>query len=79
MSTGNSGSLSIRTNEANPNHHLWNNNGIWFIHYTMWPDSCTKSRVRRSLQTRCLDEARIKRDQLFEELRNKNSHAAYRG
>lgn len=57
--------LSIRIDHSNPNHHLWNNNGTWFIHYTVYPDSLTTQRVRRSLRTRSLREARLKRDGLF--------------
>ena len=67
--------LSIRTSEGNPNHHLWNNNGIWFIHYTVWPDRCTKKRVRSSLQTRCVELARLKRDEFFETFEHKSGRA----
>jgi hypothetical protein len=59
--------LSIRTNPENPNHHLWNNHGTWFVHYVVHPTPWTKERVRRSLGTRSLEEARRRRDQLFEE------------
>ena len=27
--------LSLRVNDANENHHLWNNNGTWWVHYTV--------------------------------------------
>ena len=54
--------LSIRLNSDNPNHHLWNNNGTWFIHYTVHPDALTAVRVRRSLGTAELSEARSRRD-----------------
>ncbi|MEM7396062.1 MAG: hypothetical protein AAF492_27325, partial [Verrucomicrobiota bacterium] len=57
--------LSIRVNENNPNHHLWNNNGTWYIHYTIYPDHLTKQRVRKSLKTRQLDRARKMRDELL--------------
>lgn len=50
---------------ANPNHHLWNNNGTWFVHYTTYPTPITKERVRRSLQTKALDEAQRRRDALL--------------
>jgi hypothetical protein len=59
--------LSIRTNPENPNHHLWNNHGTWFVHYVVHPTPWTKERVRRSLGTRSLEEARRKRDELFEQ------------
>ena len=57
--------LSIRTNPTNPNHHLWNNHGTWFIHYVVHPTPFTKERVRRSLGTKDVDEARRIRDELF--------------
>jgi len=57
--------LSLRVNPENPNHHLWNNNGTWFIHYVVHPTPYTKERVRRSLQTKSLDEARMRRDALL--------------
>jgi hypothetical protein len=57
--------LSVRVNPANPNHHLWNNNGTWFIHYVIHPTPFTKERVRRSLGTKCLEVARARRDQLL--------------
>jgi len=60
--------LAIRTDEENPNHHLWNNNGTWFVHYTVYPTPVTKQRVRRSLKTKCIDEARAKRDSLFKQM-----------
>ncbi|MCE9614867.1 MAG: hypothetical protein K8T26_11360 [Lentisphaerae bacterium] len=58
-------SLSIRVNADNPNHHLWNNNGTWFIHYTVHPDRLTAARVRRSLGTKSLPTALKRRDVLL--------------
>lgn len=52
---------SIRTNSANPNHHLWNNHGTWWLHYTLH-EGPTKRRVRRSLSTDCIELARRRRD-----------------
>jgi hypothetical protein len=59
--------LSLRVNADNPNHHLWLNNGTWFIHYVVHPTPITKARVRRSLRTKSLAEARARRDALFAE------------
>src|SRR4029450_4155509 len=65
-------SLAIRLNPANPDHHLWNNNGTWFVHYTIHPTPLTKQRVRKSLRTKNLIQARARRDQLlFKEARAK--------
>ncbi len=57
--------LSLRTNPENPNHHLWNNNGTWFIHYVVHPTPFTKERIRKSLGTKSLAEARAKRDAIL--------------
>ena len=57
--------LSLRTNPENPNHHLWNNNGTWFIHYVVHPTPFTKERIRKSLGTKSLAEARSKRDAIL--------------
>ena len=58
-------SASIRIRAENPNHHLWNNHGTWFLHYTIHPTPFTKERIRRSLGTKDLDLARRRRDNLF--------------
>lgn len=63
MTTPNN-TLSVRTNVANPNHHLWNNNGTWWLHYTLHRGA-EKHRVRRSLGTATLDVARARRDALL--------------
>jgi len=58
--------LAVRIDPANPNHHLWNNNGTWFVHYTVHPTPITKERVRRSLRTKSLFVARRRRDRLLD-------------
>ncbi|MFM8890700.1 MAG: hypothetical protein ACKOTB_03580 [Planctomycetia bacterium] len=55
---------SIRVDEANARHHLWCNNGTWWVHYTVHFDQ-RKRRVRRSLRTRSLAEAIVRRDSLL--------------
>ncbi len=64
--------LSLRTNPDNPNHHLWNNNGTWFIHYVVHPTPFTKERIRKSLRTKSLAEARAKRDAILKPGRSAN-------
>ena len=54
---------SVRLRLSNPNHHLWNNNGTWYLHYTVHPTPLTKSRVRVSLETKDLEVARRRRDE----------------
>jgi hypothetical protein len=58
----------IRVRPDNPNHHLWNNHGTWFLHYTVHPTPFTKERIRRSLGTKDLLVARERRDAFFNEL-----------
>jgi hypothetical protein len=54
--------LALRTNPRNRNHHLYNNNGTWWIHFHVHHPDYTKSRVRESLGTHCLAVARDLRD-----------------
>jgi hypothetical protein len=59
--------LSIRTETSNPFHHLWNNNGTWWCHYTLHLPDHTKRRVRKSLHTSDSSIARVLRDSLLSE------------
>ncbi|HXV78056.1 MAG TPA: hypothetical protein VD788_17230 [Candidatus Polarisedimenticolaceae bacterium] len=45
-----------------PNHHLWRNGRLWWIAFTVHKDDWTAERVRRSLGTDDLGEARRRRD-----------------
>ncbi len=67
---------SLRISEGNLNHHLWNNNGTWFLHYTVYPTPFTKERIRRSLGTKCVDTARERRDQFFNHLAKSSAQSA---
>jgi len=58
----------IRVRAENPNHHLWNNHGTWFLHYTVHPTPFTKERIRRSLGTKDVMVARERRDSFFTRL-----------
>ena len=58
----------IRVREENENHHLWNNHGTWFLHYTIHPTPFTKERIRRSLGTKDIQVARERRDSFFAQL-----------
>jgi hypothetical protein len=55
---------SLRVDADNQRHHLWNNNGVWWVHFTLHFDH-RKRRVRRSLKTRSLAEAIERRDSLL--------------
>jgi hypothetical protein len=59
--------LSLRFPGDNPNHHLWNNNGTWWCHFTEHRPDFTKCRVRVNLHTTDLRAARVLRDSLFHE------------
>ncbi len=60
--------LSLRVKETNPLHHLWNNNGTWWIHYTLHLSDYTAKRVRRSLRTNETTEAIRRRDDLLNQI-----------
>lgn len=66
---------SLRLNPDNPNHHLWNNNGTWFLHYTVYPTPFTKERIRRSLGTKDVEVARQRRDAFFKHLTGQAAQA----
>ena len=68
--------LALRIDKENLNHHLWNNNGTWWIHYTIYPTPVTAERKRQSLKTRILSEARKRRDDVFRKLLNATSKLA---
>ena len=58
---------SLRVNHTNSLHHLWCNNGTWWVHYTLHFDH-RKRRIRRSLKTSDLAEAVRRRDELLAEI-----------
>ncbi|MEX0670840.1 MAG: hypothetical protein WD060_10335 [Pirellulales bacterium] len=58
---------SIRVDHTNPLHHLWCNNGTWWIHYTLH-FAGRKRRIRRSLGTPAIDVALHRRDELLTRL-----------
>ena len=62
--------LALRIDDSNLNHHLWNNNGTWWIHYTIYPTPVTVERIRHSLKTKSVPEARSRRDEILNELLN---------
>ena len=55
---------------AKPDHHLWNNNGTFWCHYTVHEADYTKRRVRVSLQTKVAEDARARRDALLKTVPN---------
>lgn len=57
--------LAVRVDSANPDHHLWNNRGTWWCHFTLHKADYTAQRIRVSLKTRDQGEARERRDELL--------------
>lgn len=57
--------LAVRVDPSNPDHHLWNNRGTWWCHFTLHRADYTAQRVRVSLKTRDQREARERRDELL--------------
>ncbi|MDP4584792.1 MAG: hypothetical protein NWR21_11455 [Verrucomicrobiales bacterium] len=51
--------------ESNPDHHLWNNRGTWWCHFTLHRADYTAERIRVSLKTRDVEVARSRRDELL--------------
>lgn len=68
--------IALRIDESNLNHHLWNNNGTWWVHYTIYPTPVTVERIRRSLKTKMLEEARNRRDKILNSLLIQSSQLA---
>lgn len=69
---------SLRVDHANRLHHLWCNNGTWWIHYTVHFDG-RKRRIRRSLRTSHEDVAVRRRDEVLERLAREGEAVPERG
>lgn len=61
---------SIRVDQTNDTHHLWCNNGTWWLHYTVHFDHRVR-RIRKSLQTRSLANAIARRDEYLRQIAEK--------
>ena len=57
--------LAIRIDPENSDHHIYSNNGTYWIHYTVYPTPITKERVRKSLKTKDIKVARRRRNEIF--------------
>ncbi len=60
--------LSIRIASTKRTHHLFMNNGTWYIHYTIHLPGNRKDRRRESLGTKDLNTACERRDMKFKDL-----------
>ena len=47
------------------NHHIWNNNGTWWCHLSLQRSRGPAKRIRFSLKTNKVREARKRRDQIM--------------
>jgi len=68
--------LATRRSKNNPNHHLWNNNGTWWCHFTLHSTTGTKKRHRISLKTHDLEAARRRRDGILHDLHAQSGRIA---
>jgi hypothetical protein len=50
---------------THPDHHLWRNGRLWWVAFTVHLPNWQKERVRLSLGTDDLEEARRRRDQVL--------------
>jgi hypothetical protein len=68
--------LVTRRTVNNPNHHLWNNNGTWWIRFTLRSTAGESIRPAYSLKTADLDAARRKRDRILGAIETKSGKIA---
>jgi hypothetical protein len=57
-----------RFERLGPNHHLWRNGRFWWIAYTVLHDGWRQERIRHSLRTDDVEEARRRRDDILSRL-----------
>ncbi len=56
---------NTRSYGENADHHIWNNNGTLWCHYTIHVANDTKRRIRYSLKTKDRETARLLRDDIL--------------
>jgi len=59
---------SLRVDRANECHHLWNNNGTWWVHYSIRHPEGGTTRYNESLKTPDFETACRKRDNFLRAL-----------
>jgi hypothetical protein len=65
-----------RASETNPNHHLWKNGRLWWLAVTLLHDGWRQERVRQSLGTDDILEARRRRDHVLARFAHPVGHVA---
>jgi hypothetical protein len=68
--------LVTRRTDTNPNHHIWKNNGTWWIRFTLRSTAGESIRPAYSLKTADLDAARRKRDRILGAIESKSGKIA---
>ena len=68
--------LATRRTDTNPNHHLMNNNGTWWIRFTLRSTEGESIRPAYSLKTPDLHAARRKRDRILAALEAESGNIA---
>ena len=58
-----------KNGRPHPDHHLWRNGRLWWIAFTIHKPDWTVERIRRSLGTDDLGEARRRRDLILRKYR----------
>lgn len=58
-----------KNGRPHPDHHLWRNGRLWWIAFTVHRPDWTAERIRRSLGTDDLSEARRRRDLILRQYR----------
>ncbi len=69
----------MNTHSPNPDHNIWNNNGTYWCHYTVHGSDNTANRVRVSLETKDIAEARRRRDVLIKNTPNVSTKVPWPG
>jgi hypothetical protein len=65
LEIGSHRALGPRLADPNPDHHLWRNGRLWWVAFTVHLPPWQKERVRLSLGTADVHEARRLRDELL--------------
>jgi hypothetical protein len=68
--------LATRRTDHNPNHHLMNNHGTWWIRFTLRSTAGESIRHAYSLKTPDLESARRRRNGIFNDLQTKSGNIA---
>ncbi len=57
--------VKLRIIRGNENHHIWNNNGTWWLNFTLRAQNGTARRIRKSLKTADVEKAKASRDRVL--------------